>query len=126
MHLGLRGECKDEGMRVGESEVGRDGRTVTIVRSPERGHTSEGGVWREGFRRCVNLDAQNDERGWLRAKVNLSLKRSCAWGGTPRQDLPRLTFIMGSPCEVTFHRAPVSSPTPMGNNWCLSPPLWKS
>lgn len=23
MHLGLRGECKDEGMRVGESEVGR-------------------------------------------------------------------------------------------------------
>lgn len=46
MHLGLRGECKDEGMRVGESEVGRDGRTVTIG---GRGHTSEGGSGERGF-----------------------------------------------------------------------------
>lgn len=72
-----------------KARCGSDNRIVIkTVCSPVGGHGWEAGVQKEAFQRGVNLDAQNQGTGWLKAKINLLLKKFYAWGMTSHLDLP--------------------------------------
>ena len=47
---------------------------------------------------------RNNGQGFLKTKMNLLLKKLYAWGVTTRHDLSSQEFMIGSPCEGTFHR----------------------
>ena len=94
----------------GGRQLGQDGITGQLMRYMlvlEGGFPFEGSKKRH-FQSVLTQVHRGNGQGLLQAKMNLFLRKLCAWSVTTCHDLPSEEFMVRSPCEVTFCRIPFS------------------